>query len=250
MGIGLHHQLRHGKNRWNACPDPGFGCQKTDTSGKTGYRKEWGNRSCSRCGERLNSWNREYKEALGVRSIEQFQSEYFYKLPSNKRKYNSERCQIAKDNMINAMVEYKTEHDFGAAASLEGFPEFEAVYERLKNSELLDYEEKVQSAHKAAETEFHEQFLAKLQENMKLAQGEFKELNKALKGIDFSSERYEFQFMPSKKYRNYYEMIMDDFNVTQGESLFSGIFHEAHKDVIEELFVQLSVSRRQQCTGP
>ena len=116
-------------------------------------------------GERLNSWNREYKEALGVRSIEQFQSEYFYKLPSNKRKYNSERCQIAKDNMINAMVEYKTEHDFGAAASLEGFPEFEAVYERLKNSELLDYEEKVQSARHAAETEFQEQFLAKLQEN-------------------------------------------------------------------------------------
>ena len=37
-------------------------------------------------------------------------------------------------------------------------------------------------------------------------------------------------------------MIMDDFNVTQGESLFSGIFHEAHKDVIEELFEQLSVS--------
>ncbi len=59
-----------------------------------------------------------------------------------------------------------------------------------------------------AETEFQEQFLAKLQENMKLAQGEFKELNKALKGIDFSSERYEFQFMPSKKYRSYYEMIM------------------------------------------
>lgn len=28
------------KNRWNACPDPGFGCQKTDTSGKTDYRKE------------------------------------------------------------------------------------------------------------------------------------------------------------------------------------------------------------------
>lgn len=76
---------------------------------------------------------------------------------------------------------------------------------------------------------------------MKLAQGEFKELNKALKGIDFSSERYEFQFMPSKKYRSYYEMIMDDFNVIQGESLFSGMFHEAHKDVIEELFERLSV---------
>ena len=192
--------------------------------------------------DRLNIWNQEYEKALGARTIEQFQSEYFYKQPSNKRKYNSDRCQNAKDNMVNAMVEYKTEHDFGAAASLDGFPEFEAVYERLKNSELLDYEEKVQSAREAAETEFHEQFLAKLQENMKLAQGEFKELNKALKGIDFSSERYEFQFMPSKKYRNYYEMIMDDFNVIQGESLFSGIFHETHKEVIEDLFEQLSVS--------
>ena len=192
--------------------------------------------------EKLNFWNEEYEKALGAKPIEQFQSEYFYKQPSNKRKYNNDRYQTEKDAMVNAMMEYKTEHDFGAAASLEGFPEFAAVYERLKNSELLDYEEKVQSARAAAEMEFHEQFLAKLQENMKLAQGEFKELNKALKGIDFSSERYEFQFMPSKKYRSYYEMIMDDFNVTQGESLFSGIFHEAHKDVIEELFDRLSLS--------
>ncbi len=36
-------------------------------------------------GERLNSWNREYKEALGVRSVEQFQSEYFINC-LNKRK--------------------------------------------------------------------------------------------------------------------------------------------------------------------
>ena len=188
-------------------------------------------------GDVLNSWNQEYEEALGKRPVEQFQNEYL-----GKRRNNSDRWEKIKDQMINAMVEYKTEHDFGATASLEGFSEFQAVYDRLKNSELLDYEEKVQSARHAAETEFQEQFLAKLQENMKLAQGEFKELNKALKGIDFSSERYEFQFMPSKKYRSYYEMIMDDFNVIQGESLFSGMFHEAHKDVIEELFEQLSVS--------
>lgn len=187
-------------------------------------------------GDVLNSWNQEYEEALGKRPVEQFQNEYL-----GKRRNNSDRWEKIKDQMINAMVEYKTEHDFGAAASLEGFSEFQAVYDRLKNSELLDYEEKVQSARHAAETEFQEQFLAKLQENMKLAQGEFKELNKALKGIDFSSERYEFQFMSSKKYRSYYEMIMDDFNVIQGESLFSGMFHEAHKDVIEELFERLSV---------
>ena len=66
---------------------------------------------------------------------------------------------------------------------MQGYPEFEAVYERLRTSEVLEYEDKVQSARKAAEDEFREQFLAKLQENMKQAQNEFKELNKALKDI-------------------------------------------------------------------
>ena len=68
---------------------------------------------------------------------------------------------------------------------MKGYPEFAAVYDRLRTSELLDYEEKVEGAKQAAEEEFREQFLAKLQENMKQAQGEFKELNRALKGYCF-----------------------------------------------------------------
>ena len=144
--------------------------------------------------------------------------------------------------MIDCMITYKTELDFGAAPSMAGYPEFAAVYDRLKTSELLEYEEKVQSARMAAEEEFREQFLAKLQENMKQAQGEFKELNRALKDIVFSNERYEFLFMPSRKFRSYYEMIMDDFNVVQGESIFSGVFHENHKEVIEELFERLALN--------
>lgn len=190
-------------------------------------------------GELLNLWNREYEKLPkmeDVQRIQNFQNEY-----QRKKENNSRYSEKQKENMREAMIQYKTEHDFGAAANMEGFPEFEAVYERLKNSELLDYEEKVQFAREAAETEFREQFLAKLQENMKQAQGEFRELNRALGDIDFSSERYEFLFMPSKKYRNYYEMIMDDFNVIQGESLFSGTFHETHKAVIDELFERLSI---------
>ena len=75
---------------------------------------------------------------------------------------------------------------------------------------------------------------------MKQAQGEFKELNKALRGITFSNERYEFLYLRSRKYDKYYDMIMDDFNVIQGESIFSGIFHENHKEVIDELFERLA----------
>ena len=36
-------------------------------------------------------------------------------------------------------------------------------------------------------------------------------------------------------------MIMSDFNVMQGASLFSGLFSETHKEVIDELFEKLTL---------
>lgn len=181
-------------------------------------------------------WSHDYEKQLKDKSHEQFRDNF-----ARRRKAN--QTTVAKDteSMTNCMTEYKTAHDFGAAASLEGYPDFEAEYIKLKSSELLAYEEKVERARQSAEEEFREQFLAKLQENMKNAQTEFKELNKALKDIRFSNEKYEFLFMPSKRYRHYYEMIMDDFNAVQGESIFSGLFHENHKEVIDELFERLAL---------
>lgn len=190
----------------------------------------------AKAGEDLLLWKREYEKQTSDKSIVQFRENF-----ERRRKANETLRQTAQKRMIDQMIVYKTEHGFGAAASMEGFAEFAAVYDRLRTSEILDYEERVESARRAAEEEFREQFLAKLQENMKQAQSEFKDLNKALKDIAFSNEKYEFLYMPSKKYRNYYEMIMDDFNMVQGESIFSGVFHETHKEVIEELFDRLAI---------
>lgn len=187
-------------------------------------------------GDALIGWNHEYERQTAQKTYVQFRDNF-----ARRRKANETTTGAAKDQMIEVMIQYKTEHDFGAAPSMEGYVDYANVYERLKNSELLDYEEKVLLARQAAEEEFREQFLAKLQENMKQAQSEFKELNKALRDIIFSNEKYEFLYLPGKKYRQYYEMIMDDFNVVQGESIFSGIFHENHKEVIDELFEKLAL---------
>ncbi len=181
-------------------------------------------------------WNADYEKQRKDKSYEQFRDNF-----ARRRKANQTTVAKYTECMTNGMVEYKTAHDFGAEATLKGYPDFEAEYIKLKNSELLTYEGKVESARQAAEEEFREQFLSKLQENMKNAQTEFKELNKALKDIRFSNEKYEFLFMPSKRYRHYYEMIMDDFNAVQGESIFSGLFHENHKEVIDELFERLAL---------
>ena len=189
-----------------------------------------------KAGDYLPSWNQEYEKQTRDKSFSQFRENY-----SRRKKANLTTLDKLTDNMKDTMVKYKTAHDFGAPATMEGYPDFEAEYVKLNQSELLKYEEKVESARQSAEEEFREQFLSKLQENMKTAQGEFKELNKALKDIVFSNENYEFLFMPSKRYRQYYEMIMDDFNAMQGESIFSGIFHETHKAVIDELFERLAL---------
>lgn len=190
----------------------------------------------AKAGDYFTAWNKEYEKQTLQKAYRQFRENY-----DRRRKANETLREKAVAHMVDQMIQYKTEYSFGAPANMEGFAEFAAVYDRLRTSELLEYEEKVEAARQAAEEEFREQFLAKLQENMKQAQGEFKELNKALKDISFSSEKYEFLYMPSKRYRRYYEMIMDDFNMMQGESIFSGIFHETHKEVIDELFERLSL---------
>ena len=181
-------------------------------------------------------WDDEYDKRSKERSLFDFRDNYV-----QTRKRNQTGIESATEKMQALMNEYKTAHGFGAAATMDGFADFEDEYIKLRDSELLQYEGKVESARAAAEEEFREQFLSKLQENMKTAQSEFRELNKALKDIVFSNERYEFLFLPSGKYRSYYDMIMDDFNAMQGESIFSGIFHENHKAVIDELFERLAL---------
>ena len=186
--------------------------------------------------EELTICEKEYLRQADGAELEKFIANF-----ERARKASWNLKEKAETAMIDAMRTYKIAHDFGAAESLAGFPEFLSEYEKLKNSQLLEYEEKVYQARKAAEEEFREQFLSKLQENIKQAQGEFKELNRALKEIHFSREQYEFIYEPSGKLKKFYQMIMSDFNVMQGTSIFSGLFNETHKEVIEELFEKLTL---------
>lgn len=186
--------------------------------------------------EEFSACEKEYLRQTESVELEKFKENYI-----RAKKANWTLKEKAEDEMVTAMRAYKAAHDFGAAESMAGFPEFEAEYMKLKNSQLLEYEDKVYQARKAAEEEFREQFLSKLQENIKQAQGEFKELNRALKEIHFSREQYEFIHEPSKRLKKFYQMIMSDFNVMQGASIFSGMFNEMYKEVIDELFEKLMV---------
>lgn len=179
---------------------------------------------------------REYEKQKQGRQLQKFKENF-----ERARKANQTTKEKIEGEMVELMREYKIAHDFGAAASWAGYPEFLAEYDKLKNSQLLTYEDKVYRARRSAEEEFREQFLSRLQENIRQAQGEFKELNRSLAEIHFSREQYEFLYEPSSRLKKYYQMIMDDFNIMQGESIFSGLFNQNHREVIEELFEKLAL---------
>ena len=186
--------------------------------------------------EDFSDCEKEYMRQTEGRELDKFIENF-----ERARKANWTQKEKAEEAMTEAMRKYKVAHDFGAAETLAGYPEFAAEYDKLKNSQLLEYEDKVYQARKAAEEEFREQFLSRLQENIKQAQGEFKELNRALQEIHFSKEQYEFLYEPNAGLKKYYQMIMSDFNVLQGESIFSGMFNNMHKEVIDELFEKLAL---------
>ena len=91
-------------------------------------------------------WKKEYEKQTGDKTLEQFRQNF-----DRRRKANNTTKENADKKMTSAMYDYKTAFDFGAPATLEAYPEYAAVQERLVNSELLNYEEKVRKAKLSAE---------------------------------------------------------------------------------------------------
>ena len=79
-------------------------------------------------------WKKEYEKQTGDKTLEQFRQNF-----DRRRKANNTTKENADKKMTSAMYDYKTAFDFGAAATLEAYPEYAAVQERLVNSELLNY---------------------------------------------------------------------------------------------------------------
>lgn len=131
--------------------------------------------------------------------------------------------------------EYNARYHFWARAELDDIDDYEQEYRKLVESELPEYEGKIETAKKEAEEEFKEHFIYKLKENITNAKNEFDILNDALKDIQFGSDRYRFTISPEPSHRKFYDMIMDE-ELFEGHSLFDTVFREKHREAMDELF--------------
>lgn len=155
------------------------------------------------------------------------------------------RYRTIKDNIVNEITNlqanYISTYAFDGELGINGISKFIDTLVEIKNTKIIECEEKVKEARKRSEEEFKEHFIAKIQENIITAKSEFKSLNNGLKGILFGNEEYVFKIGKSKDNKEYYDMIMDEENIGEGFTLFSSSFENKHKELLNELFEKLTL---------
>ncbi len=162
---------------------------------------------------------------------------------TSSKNNNETRKQNRLEKLKELQGDYNREYEFGAAPGEEGVDSFLGELEKLRKSTIIEYEDNVNKAKERAELEFREHFISKINENITVARKEFKELNRALQGVKFGNEEYEFKVEKSKdaKVNKYYDMIMDERNIGEGFTLFTQEYEDKYKEILEELFDKLTI---------
>lgn len=120
--------------------------------------------------------------------------------------------------------------------------EFAQEQQRLEESELPKYREKIKAARESAMEQFQNDFLAKLKSSIDQVQDQVKSLNRTLKQPKFGTDRYQFRVDRHPDFAEYYDMIMAP-ELMEGEGgLFALPFQQKYGKLIEDLFGRLAMS--------
>ena len=125
-------------------------------------------------------------------------------------------CSFQPDNMLN--------------------DDFDTELELLEQIELPKYKEKITAARESALEQFKNDFIAKLTANIRTVEEQVRELNKALRQMQFGADKYRFIVEKSPENADYYNMIMDPDWIESNEGLFSISLQNRYGALIEELF--------------
>ena len=143
------------------------------------------------------------------------------------------------DLLKDLQRDYCSSYDCDFGTGREAMEDFIQEHHKLVSSEIVKYEDELAKAKDNCELEFKESFLAKIKENIESARLEFRQLNKALRGIYYGEDSYKFEITNNKKKEKLYQMIMSDQN-TGGTEMFRYSFESQYKEEIGDLFEKLT----------
>ncbi len=139
-------------------------------------------------------------------------------------------------DLVELRRDYNGKYQMGLPENIEDNTPFEDLWFELSDNSLPKYMSRISDAKNKAIEQFQEDFLSRLQNNIKTVKRQIDDLNNALKGSSFGDDTYRFKIIPEKTNERFYAMIMDEMYLTQGFTLMSGLFQEKYKIEIDELF--------------
>ncbi|MBP5445015.1 MAG: hypothetical protein J6Y28_02480 [Acholeplasmatales bacterium] len=163
-----------------------------------------------------------------------------YNKYNKEQENNSRAITHLEDELKRLQLQYNNEHNFQGNLGYANMANYVGEYDKLVNSHLVEYEDKVRNAREDTERIFKEDFLAKLRSNILQAQDGVSKINKTLSEIKFGEDTYEFIFPKSKEFSGIYDMVMCDSAESNGP-IITPEFELRFKDELAMLFDTLAV---------
>ncbi len=150
--------------------------------------------------------------------------------------------QSIRDKLIMNMNKYNVCYHVGYSPSIDNIESYLNELNRIKNYELIKYQDQAKQARINCELIFREQFIYQLRENIIQAQDELLHLNNALKNKKFGGDEYEFIYTASNnpEYERYYNLILAEKDIFD-YSLFQETINDQNRIILKELFDKLVI---------
>jgi len=163
-----------------------------------------------------------------------------YNKYTKEQEANNRQISHLEDELKRLQLQYNNEHNFQGNLGYANMANYIDEYDKLVNSHLVEYEDKVRNAREDTEKIFKEDFLAKLRSNILAAQDGVSKINKTLSEIRFGEDTYEFIFPKSKEFSGIYDMVMSDSADNNGP-IITPEFEIRYQDELNMLFDTLAV---------
>ena len=112
------------------------------------------------------------------------------------------------------------------------------VQTRLRNIVIKDRQQNLENARKQSEDIFKSDFLLKMQDMIRKAKQQFKELNDCLGKLAYGGDTYRFTITSNREKESMYKMIMDENNMGTN-SLWTPSFEQTYKQELTDLYDKL-----------
>lgn len=139
------------------------------------------------------------------------------------------------------MKQYNLDYHFSGEPNLDGLDTYEKEANKIRNNDLVRYEQEAIDLRKHSEIGFKEEFVGKLRASIENAQQQIAELNYALTDKTFGSDAYQLIYTASEDpdYKLYYDIIMSN-QAIENHTLFTEGLSKRKETILSELFEKIA----------